>query len=88
MSFRDSDIAIYNEASRIRETTVNDAIDILVNDYHDDIGVNWSENDGGYRKLTLYIYEGNVTMNMNIRWSKSQTAYFRELDVETGEQLN
>jgi hypothetical protein len=70
------------------ETTVNDAIDVLVNDYLDDTGVNWYDNDGGYGELTINVDEGLVTMDVNVRWTDSQNEYYSETDIETGEQVN
>jgi hypothetical protein len=69
------------------ETTVNDAIDVLVNDYLDDTGVNWYNNDGGFGELAINVDEGLVTMDVNVRWTDSQNEYYSETDIETGEQV-
>jgi hypothetical protein len=70
------------------EISVNDAIDTLVNEYLNETGINWYDNDGGHGELSINVDEGLISTNVNVCWMGSQKERYSENDIEAGEQVN
>lgn len=69
------------------QSTLNEAIDALTNDYLEETGVDWYNNDGGYGELVIDVREGTVSLEVNVRVTSSTTEYFNLCNIETGEDI-
>ena len=69
------------------QSTLNEVIDALTNDYLEETGVDWYNNDGGYGELVIDVREGNVSLEVNVRVTSSTTEYLNLRSIETGEDI-
>ena len=69
------------------QTTLDEAIDALTNDYLEETGVDWYNNDGGYGELVIDVQAGTVSLEVNVRFTDERTEYSAERNIETGEDI-
>ena len=69
------------------QKTVTEAIDVLTDDYLAETGVDWYNNDGGFGELFINVDEGHVSLEVNTRWTDSESAYWSVWDIVTGEDV-
>lgn len=67
--------------------SVNDVIDALTYDYLEEVDVDWYNNDGGYGELIIDVSNGTVSLEVNQRYTESNTEYSMEHDIETGKAI-
>ncbi len=70
------------------QTTLEEAIDALTNDYLEETGVDWYNNDGGFGDLIVDVQAGTVSLVVNVRFTDERTEYTAERNIETGENIN
>lgn len=71
-----------------REVTMDDAVASIVDDYLSETNVDWYNNDGGYGEFKIDVDVGSVFLEVNTRYTNSDTAFMAELDIATGEELD
>jgi hypothetical protein len=64
--------------------TLTEAIEALTDDYLNEAGVNWYDNDGGFGELTIGVDEGTVRLEIHTRWMEDSLAYDRARTIVTG----
>jgi hypothetical protein len=75
--------AVYEEVNE----NIATAIETITYDYIDEVGVDISNNDGGWADLAIDVDEGTVSMEVNTRFTDSNCAHDVTKDIETGEEL-
>lgn len=70
---------------RVERTTLTAAMTTLTDDYLEETGVNWCDNDGGWGELTIAVGPGTVGLEVNARYTTSTTAFSEERDIVSGE---
>lgn len=70
----------------VKQCTLYKAIEELTDDYLEATGVDWYNNDGGYGELNLDVEAGTVTMEVNVRFTESETEFHSVKDIETGDE--
>lgn len=70
------------------QTTLEEAIDALTNDYLEETGVDWYNNDGGYGDWIVDVQSLIVSLVVNVRFTDERTEYTAERNIETGENIN
>lgn len=70
------------------QTTLEEVIDALTNDYLEETGVDWYNNDGGFGDLIVDVQSGTVSLVVNVRFTDERTEYTAERNIETGENIN
>ncbi len=73
-------------ASNVERLNLDDAIEEVANDYLEETGVDWYNNDGGFGELVIDVTQGTVALEINVRMTESETAYSGTKDIETGEE--
>lgn len=69
------------------QSTLNEVMDALTNDYLEETGVDWYNNDGGYGELVIDVHAGTVSLEVQVRYTESRTEYSAERDIETGDDI-
>ncbi len=69
------------------QSTLNEVMDALTNDYLEETGVDWYNNDGGYGELVIDVQDGTVSLEVQVRYTESRTEYSAERDIETGDDI-
>ena len=67
--------------------SVAEVLDALTNDYLEETGVNWYDNDGGFGQLDIEVEAGTVELTIDVRYTESTTEFFSQRDIQTGEEL-
>lgn len=70
------------------EKSVSDAMYQLTDDYLEETGVNWYDNDGGFGELVIDVDEGSVELEVNSRYTNHETEFCSTRDIETGEEID
>lgn len=70
----------------LERVNLHDAIEEITDDYLDATGVDWYNNDGGFGELVINVSEGTVTLEVNVRYTESQTEYSATKDIGTGDE--
>lgn len=71
----------------IEHVNLHDAIQEITDDYLEETGVDWYNNEGGFGELIIDVVEGTVAIEVNVRTAESETAYSATKDIETGEEV-
>lgn len=71
----------------IERVNLHDAIQEITDDYLEETGVDWYNNEGGFGDLIIDVIEGTVAIEVNVRTAESETAYSATKDIETGEEV-
>lgn len=69
------------------QSTLDEVIDALTNDYLEETGVDWYNNDGGYGDLVIDVQAGTVSLEVQVRYTDTRTEYSAERSIETGEDI-
>lgn len=73
--------------SEARQEPIKDVIKSLTDDYLDETGVDWYNDDGGFGELLIHVEAGTVELEINVRYTESTREYDVERDILTGEEL-
>lgn len=71
----------------VRNVRVADAVMALTDDYLEETGVNYYDNEGGYGQLVIDVAAGTVNLEINQNVESSEVAYARLSDIATGDVL-
>lgn len=77
----------WRRTARPEQSTLHEAIDALTNDYLEETGIDWYNNDGGYGELVIDVQAGTVCLEVNVRFTEERTEYSAERNIETGEDI-
>lgn len=69
------------------QSTLDEVIEGLTNDYLEETGVDWYNDDGGFGELVIDVPHGTVSLNVQIRYTHTTTEYSAERDIETGDDI-
>ena len=78
----------YRSEQTLRQLSLEEAIKEIAQDYLEETGVNWYDNDGGFGELTIDVVAGTVSLEVNVRTSSSDVEYQATKDIETGESVD
>jgi hypothetical protein len=67
--------------------SLDDALEALTDDYLEETGVDWYNDDGGFGELVIDVREGTVALEVNTRYINSTNEFSSERDIFTGEEL-
>lgn len=81
------DDGIWLSRVSIQQTTLEEAIRTLTDDYLSEVDVNWYDNDGGFGSLEIDVGQGTVSLEVNCRYTESTTEHHSERDIATGQEL-
>ncbi len=70
-----------------QQSTINEVIDALTYDYLEETGIDWCNDDGGFGELIIDVQQGTVSLEVNVRYTESNTQYDAERDIATGEEI-
>lgn len=70
------------------QSSVDDAITALTDDYLIEADVNWYDGDGGYGSLEIDVAAGTVELNIYTRYTQSENEFYACRDIETGTHLD
>jgi len=71
----------------VERQTLLQAIETLTDDYLEETGVNWYDNDGGFGELRIDTERGTVDLEIKVRFTETSIEYSRICDIQTGEEL-
>lgn len=71
----------------LEESPINDVIEELTDDYLQETGVDWYNDDGGFGELVIDVQNGTVSLDIEVRYTQSTTEFFCERDIMTGEEI-
>lgn len=63
------------------EQSVATAIESIVDDWLSATNVDWYNNDGGYGECEINVAAGTISLDVNVRITESDSAYWQEYDV-------
>lgn len=61
---------------------LSDAIEHIVDDWLDETGVDWYNDDGGFGECIIDVASAEITMDINIRISETEGAYYQEYSFD------
>jgi len=70
-----------------RELSLDDAITEATDEYLEEVGVDWYNNDGGYGTLKIDVDEGTVSLEIDTRYTNVESAFDATRDIVTGEEI-
>lgn len=71
----------------LEEVSLSNAIDDIANDYLEETGVDWFNDSGGDGELVIDVAAGTVSLEVNVRFTESNTDFASTRYIETGEEL-
>ena len=71
----------------LAESPINDVIEELTDDYLQETGVDWYNNDGGFGELVINVQTGTVSLDIEVRFTESTTVFCTQRDIVTGEEI-
>lgn len=71
----------------VENVSLDDAIGEIADDYLGDTQVDWYNGDGGFGDLVIDVVEGTVGLDINVRFTESNTAFSEVRDIVTSEEL-
>ncbi|MFC3052375.1 DUF6878 family protein [Kordiimonas pumila] len=74
----------WTQVIRENQIPLNEAIDDLTYDYLEHTNIDWYNNEGGFGELLIKVDEGTVSLEIEVRYSRSECEYLETLDIETG----
>lgn len=77
----------WRHESVAKAMTLHDAIYELTDDYLEETGVDWYNNDGGFGVLYIHPLAGSVELDVNTRFNESSTAFNAKNDIATGDLI-
>lgn len=75
---------VWIEAPATRERPLKEVIEDLSLNWLDETNVDWYNNDGGYGDLVIDVNAGTVCLEVNVRFTESDNAYYQTKDIQTG----
>lgn len=78
----------YASERTLRQLSLEEAIKEIAQDYLEETGVNWYDNDGGFGELSIDVVQGTVSLEVNVRVSHSDVEFRATKDIETGEPVD
>lgn len=70
------------------QSSLNDAITALTDDFLIEANVNWYDGDGGYGSLEIDVEAGTMELNIYVRYVNSENEFYALRDIETGTDLD
>jgi hypothetical protein len=64
--------------------SLRDALDNITNDYLEEAGINWYDNDGGFGELEIDVAERSVSLNINVNYTESTNEFCETKNIDTG----
>lgn len=71
----------------VARKNLNAALEDLTNDYLEETGVDWYNNDGGFGTLVIDVAAGTVALEVSVRYTESSCEFSMERDILTGEEV-
>lgn len=71
----------------VEEASLSEAIEDIANDYLQDTRVDWYNDDGGFGSLEIDVVGGTVQLEVNVRYTESNTEFCSNKYIETGEEV-
>lgn len=68
--------------------TLKEALHNITDDYLEETGVNWYDNDGGYGELEIDVAARSVSLDVNVNFTESTNEYCETKSIDTGEVDN
>jgi hypothetical protein len=72
--------AVVPETMTLREALTN-----ITDDYLEEAGVNWYDNDGGYGELEIDVAARSVSLDINVNYTESTNEFCETKSIDTGE---
>ena len=66
---------------------IDEAVAHLTEDYLEETGVNYYDNEGGYGHLDINVAAGTVDLEVSQNLESSEVAFARLSDIQTGETI-
>jgi hypothetical protein len=70
------------------ECSIDEAITQVTDQYLSETGVDWYNNDGGFGELKIHVAEGTVGLDIETRYTQTNTEHSTVRDIETGEEVD
>lgn len=70
-----------------RQASMAQVIEQLTYDYLEETGVDWYNDDGGYGDLTIDVERQTISVNVNVRYTRSELEHSADIDIESGLEL-
>ena len=67
--------------------TFREVIESACLDWLNETGVDWYNNDGGFGELEIDVQAETVSLDVSTRFTQSETAYYQERNLLTGEEM-
>lgn len=71
--------AVVPETMSLHEALIN-----ITDDYLEEAGVNWYDNDGGYGTLVIDVAARSVSLDINVNYSESTNEFSQTKSIDTG----
>ncbi len=85
---RSCDNGIWLSTQQLVNEPLMHAIETITNDYLEYTDVDWYNNDGGFGEMTIDVPEGTVAMDVNVRYTESNTEFCSTIDIITGDVVD
>lgn len=79
---------VYVSEQTIRQLSLEEAIKEIAQDYLEETGVNWYDNEGGFGELSIDVVQGTVSLEVSVRIASSDVEFQATKDIETGEPVD
>jgi hypothetical protein len=66
---------------------LTEAVNLLAEDFIEETGIDWSDQDGGFGELNIDVEAGTVSLEISTRFTDSLTAYETTRDIVSGAEL-